>query len=95
MIQSFAATQSIVSPAWIINVWTMFEPHSVHCRSSACSGSLATRSFVNWFLVLCLPIYGAGKRIDNTSVRDEPYEFVLGGEQVRPARSGVTGGNGV
>lgn len=24
-----------------------------------------------------------GKRIDNTSVRDEPYEFVLGGEQVR------------
>lgn len=27
----------------------------------------------------------AGKRIDNTSVRDEPYKFVLGGEQVRSA----------
>lgn len=25
-----------------------------------------------------------GKRIDNTSVRDEPYEFILGAGEVRP-----------
>ena len=31
----------------------------------------------------CLASQGyQGKRIDNTSVRDEPYEFVLGGGQV-------------
>jgi hypothetical protein len=33
-----------------------------------------------------------GKRIDNTSVRDEPYSFVLGGDGVRAAAAAAAAG---
>jgi hypothetical protein len=42
----------------------------------------------------CLQGY-QGKRIDNTSVRDEPYVFVLGGDGVSSSSSsgGSSGGS--
>lgn len=66
--------------------WERHKPSGLvleHVRHSACSA--ATRS-THCLLTLCLACTLAGyqaKRIDNTSRRDEPFDFVLGQHQVR------------
>jgi hypothetical protein len=56
-------------------------------RAATAAGNLSFNSFcVATLHALSTPLQGyQGKRIDNTSVRDEPYEFVLGGDGVSAA----------